>query len=191
MVNLVRMIHHPAQFLAEHMQDRKWWKAFTFILLTFLATSLFPQINHAGNLRLFIGDLLILFLLIFGTYPLACLALYWAGRAVQSPISYRAILATWGYSYLPIFLFWTLLVISHAVLPAGIPIFAAGVLGYALLSLMIALFLWKVLFYFIELRVVLGLSPWQMVIASVIIGVLFIGYSIFVGAVFGLKIPIV
>lgn len=191
MHSLIRVINHPAQVFTERMHDRKWWEAFIPVILTFFAVSVFPQVNDAGNLWKMIKDLLVLLLLVLGTYPLSCLAFYLAGRVFKPSVRYSSILATWGYSYLPIFFFWALTVVSHLVLPPSTPIFAAGVLGFVLLSLMIALFLWKVLFYFVELRVVLGLNLWQMLVASMIIGALFIGYYVCVGTVFGLKIPIV
>jgi hypothetical protein len=69
-------------------------------------------------------------------------------------------------------------------------IFGTTPLSILLVAILIALFIWKVIFYLIELRVVLGENFLGIILSSLIIAVFFILYYLLVALTLGYKIPI-
>ena len=185
------LLNHPARLLKERAVDSKWAGALSPIFVTCLLTTIFVLVQYFGNWLKMTQNFLELCAIIGLTYPLACLAFWIAAKILRSKVVFKQIFSTWGYSYYPTLSYLVFLLLTHLLLPTGKPLFAYQGLSIILFTILIAIFLWKVLFYFIELNVVLQLNFWQMIIASIIIGTLFIAYSVCVGYLFGFKIPIV
>jgi hypothetical protein len=110
--------------------------------------------------------------------------------ATKQKTSYMEILSTWGFSYLPTMLFLTFLLATHVIFKNFI-LARSSLVTILTMSFMIMLFLWKLVFYFIELRAVLNEGLTGIVISSVILGVLFIIYYFICAFTFGFKVPIV
>lgn len=190
--SFLNLINHPDRVFAQRTEDRRWFYAILPLLITFGLGSIFPIVWSQGRLLTLLWGLCQLFLIIFGAYPLACLAFFIAGKCLRVSVKYTEIFATWGYSYYPTLSYLLFLLLTHLFLPPHTPLFKLNQwLSIALFAILIAIFLWKVLFYFIELKVVLKLNFFRMIIASFIIGVLFLIYWIAAGILFGMKIPIV
>ena len=71
----------------------------------------------------------------------------------------------------------------------GLKIFGTTPLSILLVAILIALFIWKVIFYLIELRVVLRENFLGIILSSLIIAVFFILYYLLVAITLGYKIP--
>lgn len=189
---LLNLINHPHQVFARRVEDRRWFGAILPLLITCALGSVFTIISSQGHWLALLKGLGELVLIIFPAYPLACLAFFIAGRCMRIPVRYGEIFATWGYSYYPTLSYLIFLLFTHLLLPPRTPLFQLNqLLSIILFTVLIAIFLWKVLFYFIELKVVLQLNFFRMIIASFIIGTLFLIYWIAIGMLFGMKIPIV
>ncbi len=190
--NFRQLINHPDTFLTERAEQENWVEVLIPIVLTILVLAVFPIRIAWGSPLKILGSLFLLTFLISGTYLLSCLALYLVGRLLHSEVTYRQIITTWGFSYYPLLGLGLFLVISHALVPEGVPLFELGVFFTLLtVTFMISLLLWKIVLYFAEMRAVFRLTILQTLLASVMISALFILFWIVVGSLSGMQIPTV
>lgn len=181
----------PYNLLRKYKESKRIVPALSVVLLSYLSVIVYvPFLSAAKGSSVFLNMLSLLLSVLLG-YAAACGAFWLSGAILKKKVSFAEVSSTWGFSYLPTFLAFMAILLGHIILPKGVLIFGNTPSAVGFLSLLIMMFIWKVLFYFMELRVVLRLNFAGTIAASVIIGIFFIAFYIFSAYVFGLKIPIV
>ena len=189
------LINSPHKLIEKYKEDRKYLPAVIIVIITALLViplSFVPlSIPGSGvTIKQAISGFFINFFVVIGTYPVACLVLKLAAIIRKKKVTFIEIFSTWGFSYIPTMMFLLYILITHLFIPKGIRIFGTTPLSILLVSILIAIFIWKVIFYLIELRVVLGENFLGIILSSLIIAVFFILYYLLVAITLGYKIPV-
>lgn len=186
---LICMINSPHKLAGEYKENKDWKPAVILVVLTGFIFLIFGFTAFGFNVTS-IFELLGMSVLVVATYFTACLAFYIAALATGRRIRYNEIVSTWGFSYLPTFAVFLYIMLSH-LLFANLKLSPSSVIIVISMSILVLLFIWKVIFYFVELIAVMGENPAGIIIASIILGVLFVLYYAFSAYILGFKIPIV
>jgi hypothetical protein len=187
---LTDIIQRPYRAAVEYRDNKDCRPALYIAAVTSLSFMAVGAISAAKGGQGSILDVIYVSLLTFATYFAACFGFKLTAAATGRRVEYSQILATWGFSYIPTFCFLLYLLISHLFF-LGVSPSPNSLATIITMAVMITLFIWKVIFYLIELIAVLGEKLWGIVVASLILGALFIAYYLFSAYVLGLKVPIV
>lgn len=114
--------------------------------------------------------------LVIGTYVGAALVISLACRLVKGNGDPLRHLAAWALTYPATITAFALIILGHLVFPLGSPL--PGPAQLVWFALLLAVLLWKLLLYFIYLRVVGGLGFKQMIVASAVLFVVVILYEV-------------
>lgn len=174
----------PYYMALKYKQNQNNKPAVFIVILTSLSTCFWK-----GNMD-WISAITINFSLTLGLYFAACTAFKLAAEVNNKKVGFGEIMSTWGFSYAPTIGFIIFIIITHTLflnvrLGLGTPE------SIILMTIALSLLMWKAIFYFIELRAVLKLNWYEMILASVVIGALFTICYAAAGSIFGMKIPIV
>lgn len=152
----------------------------------FIAPVLYYYLNRNDfDLTLSFGSMLGLFALSGAMYLIDCGALWLTAKLCGQKVTFKSVVATWGFSFIPTLICSILVNIDETIwyLFVGEPL-----LLFALNTIFILLLIWKAIFYFIECREVLQLRGLKLVLSTIGIGVIF-ALLIFADAQMGLKVP--
>ncbi|MCL6580419.1 MAG: YIP1 family protein [Firmicutes bacterium] len=134
---------------------------------------------------------------VFGVYLAAGTAVWLAARALGSRASWTAVLTAWAASYAPTAVWFAGLVLAHALVrPSGLldlgSLSPAAPLAFeaVFLAFSLAVFLWKLLCFYLTLRVVGGLDFRRIVVAAVILAPLALGYWALGASLGWFKVPL-
>jgi len=194
--SLSEFFNRPHIFILRYKQSKKWLPGIIIVFLTAFFALPFGLIPYflkieGYDLKRSILELLINFTVIFASYFAACGVLKITALIRRKKATYLEILSTWGFSYIPDLFFLVFLLLTHAFLPKEIKVFAAAPVSVILLAILVALFIWKLIFFFIELRIVMGESFIGIIISSIIIFIFFVIYYFVTAYTLGYKIPII
>lgn len=119
------------------------------------------------------------------TWLAACI-LFWVFSLVfKKGIGLGQIASTWGFSYIPniicIIAYTCLQLYSGSYTGNG---FAAFVMN----TFFIAVLMWKVIYYFIEVRNVLNVSAFELIIMTILMGISFVALMT-LGSIVGIQVP--
>lgn len=178
------MFNSPYKVVLSHKNENNNKPALIIVIITALFASF-----YRGNMD-WSSAISVSFSLNFCLYFAACLAFKLAAVVNNKEVTFNEILSTWGFSYLPTVSFIAYIIITH-VFFMNTKIGLSTPISIVLLDFIIAILIWKVIFYFIELKVVLKLNLIEMILASIVIGSVFVVCYMITGIVFGTKIPIV
>lgn len=166
-----------------------------FSLLTILLTSVLngvaaPIVYYAVFGNVFVVSLephsiIIMFCMCIATYFISCGAFRLMALLFKKDVSFLQIFSTWGFSYIPTLLCAVFVNITEIAFYYFMGNTVLLLLGNTLL---IMLLIWKAIFYFIELNVVLGIKGSKAVIATFAIGLIFLAVMS-LGFRLGLKVP--
>ncbi|MCL4377312.1 MAG: hypothetical protein M1409_02840 [Actinobacteria bacterium] len=189
------LVNSPHKLIARYRDNKKYLPALIIVIITALLIIplMFIPVSIPGsgvNLKQAISGFFINFFVVIATYPLACLVLKLASIIRKKKIAFIEIFSTWGFSYVPTAMFLLYLLLTHLFVPKGIMIFGTTPFSIILATILVAIFIWKLLFYFIELRIVLRENFGGMIISSLIIIFFFAAYYFLVAYLLGYKIPV-
>jgi hypothetical protein len=127
------------------------------------------------------------------TYPVSVITIFSICRLLVRDTQLRSFFAVWGFSYLPTFLFFVTDITAHGL--AKFPWFA-NILHYRvsiliLWAFLLLMFLWKLLFLAISLRLAGNLNLGQIILALVVLA---LAMGLYWGVTFNLgwlKIPFI
>lgn len=180
----MNILNSPYKVVLKYKNENNNKPALIIVIITALATSLYK-----GNMD-WLSAVVINFFLNFCLYFIACLAFKVAAIVNNKEVTFNEILSTWALSYLPTMSFIVFIFITHAFF-LNVKIGFSTPTSILLLAFIIAILIWKIIFYFIELRVVLKLNFTEMILASIVIGAMFTVTYMITGKIFNVKIPIV
>jgi hypothetical protein len=194
--SLSEFFNKPHVFIARYKKSRKWLPALIIVLLTAFMSIPFGLIPYflaieGVTLKKQIVDLVVNFIVVIVSYFAACGVLKITALIRKKKTTYLEILSSWGFSYIPDLLFLVFLLLTHLFLPKEIKIFATAPVSIILVAILVSLLIWKLIFFFIELRIVLEENFAGIIISSVIIFIFFIIYYVIAAYAIGYKIPIV
>jgi hypothetical protein len=186
----------PHAFILGYKNSRRWFPALIIVFITaFIAIpfGLIPYFLRVEGMSLKgqVIDLIINFIVIIASYFAACGVLKITALITRKKATYTEILATWGFSYIPDLFFLAFLLLTHVFLPKEIKVFATAPVSVLLMAFLIVILIWKLIFFFIELRIVLEENFIGIIISSIIIFIFFIIYYLVAAYTIGYKIPIV
>lgn len=189
------LINSPHKLIAGYRDNKKYLPALIIVIITALLVIplMFIPVSIPGsgvNLRQAVTGFFINFFVVIATYPLACLVLKLASLIRKKKVTFMEIFSTWGFSYVPTAIFLLYILLTHLFIPKGVMIIGTTPLSIILVTILVALFIWKLLFYFIELRIVLHENFGGMMISSLIIIIFFVIYYFLVAYLLGYKVPI-
>lgn len=191
MKQLIRIFTNPYRLISETKESGKLWLSLMIILVTAVYNGFIAPVVHCYlnrndfDLTLSFGTMAGLCVLSCLMYLIDCMILWLAARICKHRISFRAVAATWGFSFIPTLIcsFIVNTYESTFYFFIGKPI-----LLFILNTLCILLLIWKAIFYFMECREVLELKGIRLVVSTIAIGILF-ALLIFADAWLGLKAP--
>ncbi|MGE5627607.1 MAG: hypothetical protein ACM3X7_05745 [Solirubrobacterales bacterium] len=180
----MNILKSPASAILKYKERNNSKNALIPVIITALCTSFYK-----GNMD-WMSAIVVNFSLNLSLYFIACAAFKLAAIVNNKEVTYKEILSTWAFSYLPTLSFVAYIWITHLFF-LKVRIGFTTPLSIILLAVLIAIFIWKSIFYFIELRVVLKMNFTEMIVGSIIIGAIFTVTYMITGKVFDFKIPIV
>ncbi len=164
-------------------------------VLTVIATALFGSViapvvyfyenvgQYENNLN--IENLIICFTVSIATWLAVCLLFWFFSVAFKKKIEFRQVVSTWGLSYIPNFLcvilFYLLLICPEINSGSRFSTFIVS-------TLFIMLLVWKAIYYFMFMRVVMGTTLFEILAVTAISSVVFIFLSI-LGFRIGIQVP--
>ncbi len=184
-------IGSPLNIIIRYKKSRKILFSLLIMLLTSVLNGIIaPLLYYAFYKNEFVVSLepqsiIIMFCMCIATYFMSCGAFRLMALLFKKDISFQQIFSTWGFSYIP-----TLIcVVFVNITELGFYYFMCSKLFWLLgNTLLIMLLIWKAIFYFIELNVVLGIKGSKAVIATFAIGLIFLAVMS-LGFRLGLKVP--
>ena len=189
------LVNSPHKLIVRYRDNKKYVPALLIVIITALLVIplMFIPVSIPGsgvNLKQAISGFFINFFVVIATYPLACLVLKLASLIRKKKVTFMEIFSTWGFSYVPSAIFLLYILLTHLFIPKGKPIIGTTPLSIILVTLLVAIFIWKLLFYFIELRIVLHENFGGIIISSLIIIFFFAAYYLLVAYLLGYKVPV-
>lgn len=132
------------------------------------------------------GNMVKMFCISILTVILACLSFSVISSAFKKKVSLKEIAASWGLSYIPNIICLALYTLTQIV---SYNFISNSVVSFIVNTIFIMLLIWKVIFYFIEISVVLKLNGAEFFIATVGIGLIFIALML-IGFSVGIQVPV-
>lgn len=187
-----RLISHPYAFCETAIQKNDPFPAARFFILAWLVT--YGGWWLIGGLKAFSGDprLFGAFLALL-SYPAAVTIIYLVCHLLTRENHWRPFFTVWGYSYLPTFGFFLVNIGVHklAQLPWLGFIFNQPIFLMVLWIFILSMFLWKLLFLAITLRLAGNLNLKQIIPAMIILALVVAVYWWAALALGWLKIPFI
>lgn len=125
------------------------------------------------------------------TYIVIVVAIYLTGRLVGGKGEISSVFSVWSYSYLPTLIWFFTTTLLYVFLPPPRTIsFLGQIFSIFFVFLSLGLLFWKTLIYFLTLRLVFGLTVWQMIRATLILWPAFFFYFLLLNRMGIFKIPL-
>jgi hypothetical protein len=180
-----RLIANPYSFF-EEMINRRTSRPATGVFIVLLILENLGWTLTIPDYSAWLGG----FLLPLVTYPAAVLCIFLICRILVRENRLSSFFSVWGFSYIPTFLFFFLTIVCHGLqrftFLTNIP---NSLLFTGLWTFIFLMFLWKLLFLAITLRLAGNLNLKQIIIAVILISCLVLAYW-WVGIRFDLmKVP--
>ncbi|MCX7710344.1 MAG: YIP1 family protein [Clostridia bacterium] len=190
--DLKKVISSPYEIIQQYSEEKNMGLPVSIVLILASFNGLIAPVlyyllkRNEFDLTLNAVQMGLMFGISVTTYLLVCCIFWMIARLFRREDStLSAIVATWGFSFIPT-LIGSIVVNLHEY-------FFYYFIGNKFLllvlnTLLIMLLIWKAIFYFIEMKVVLRLKGVPLLISMLLIGILFFGLMMF-NARMGLKVP--
>jgi len=192
MKDIWKVINSPLVVISENNYKRKLLLSAVLVLTASVLNGIIAPIlyyltfKNEFIVKMDLLNIFVMFIFCIITFLTACGAFKLTALVFRKEVSFNQILATWGCSYIPTLICVVLVSITELSFYYFINNTMLGVLTSTLL---IMLLMWKAIFYFIELNIVLKINGTEAVMATMIIGFIYL-IIIFVGFRVGVKVPL-
>jgi hypothetical protein len=188
---LWQSVNYPTNTLLQFKNEPKIINSFVIVIFSAVISGIvipvFEYIVNKNVYNITVNPLNMMFIVMFCLiyYIAACVIFKFLSIVFQKEVSFRQILATWGFSFLPTSI---CILIANASEILFYSFLNNAFLAYLVSTFLIMILIWKVILYFIEMNVVLNLAGFELFLATLIIAVLYL-VLIFINFSIGLIVP--
>lgn len=128
---------------------------------------------------------IVLFAVSILTYFAACALFYLISFLFKKGVGFKEIVSTWGMSYLPNLI----CIIAYYTLLMKFPLMQFdGVFAFVVNTFFIMLLVYKALYFFMEMKVVLKVTAFELLISTIGLGIAFV-LLMWIGFAVGIQVP--
>lgn len=189
--NIYKSIFSPLQiFYGKDAGCKLFGSTIVVVAAALLGAVIFPLLyyfNFRSKFDISISADSMLMMLSVGilTWLAVCMLFWLLSKSFRKPVSFKEIASTWGYSYIPnviCIMIYNLILLKTNLFTSN------DILGFIINTLFIMLLIWKVIYFFIELKYVINTNGAELLIATLIAGVFFI-LLMWAGFLAGIQVP--
>lgn len=184
----------PKETYVRMAKEKRYWQMVLIFLLVFFSLMWEMAVKHGvfRNPMFFAVNLFGLFGVILGSFGILGSLLYFLGKSVGKTGELKVTLLLWSFTYIPTIIWFSIISFLFYIFP---PPRSQTAQGYLLSGLIIvfsiALFYWKLLLYYLTLRVGFKLRLRQIIIVSGLFFPVAAGYSYMLYRAGVFKVPFI
>lgn len=156
----------------------------------FTGSILAPLVFYFTNrtkyeISLSFGSMLMMLLAGVMTWLAVCLLFWLLSVMFKKQAGFLEIASTWGFSYVPNLL----CILAYSALQSWSGFYiGSGIAGFLINSFFIMLLVWKAIFFFMEMKLVIGTNGLELLISTLASGIIFV-LLMAAGASIGIQVP--
>lgn len=181
----------PLKLINRKNTEGKLLASFIIVLITvFSGSILFPTMYYITfkdryNITFNASTILIMFCVSVITWLAVCTVFWLLSLFLKKEVSYKLIVSTWGLSYIPNLV----CIAAYAILQLKPCLFISnGIVAFLMNTFFIMLLIWKVIYYFMEMKYVIRATAFELLIITIITGITFL-FLIMIGSATGIQVP--
>lgn len=137
------------------------------------------------EISLSISSIIIMFFISILTWLAACTLFWIISHLFKKEVDFRRIAASWGFSYIPNLI----CIVAYNIIQMNfISLIGSSFIAVLINTLFIMLLVWKTIYFFLEMKFVMKLNAYELLIATIITALVFL-ILMSIGFAFGIQIP--
>lgn len=188
---LYNSIFSPLKVINRKEAEGKLLASFIIVLITALfgsviaPTMYYLTFKHRYDLTFSPSTNLFMFCVSILTWLAVCTVFWLISIFLKKEVSFKQIVSTWGLSYTP-----NLLCIAayNALLLKSNAFIGSSIAAFIINTFFIMVLIWKVIYYFMEMKYVMKATAFELFIITIITGIAFLALMA-IGGVVGIQVP--
>lgn len=189
--NIFRAVFSPLEVVKRQAVEGRLQASVLIVLAAAVAGAfLTPSAYYLANknkyeISLNLGSMLIMLFTGVLTWMAVCLLFWLLSVLFKKQAGFIEIMSTWGLSYIPNLL----CIIAYCILQSGFDLYiGSGFAGIIINTFFIMLLVWKAIYFFMEMKLVVRTNGQELLISIIISGIIFVllmaaGFSV------GIEVP--
>ncbi len=188
---LYSAIFSPLQVINGKKNEGKVLASFIIVFITAFSgsviapTAYYFTFQDKYNLTFKFSSNLIMFCVSILTWLAACSVLWLLSLFLKKEVRFMQIVSTWGLSYIPNLF---CIVIYYGLQLKSEVLITSEIVAFLINTVFILLLVWKVIYYFMEMKYVLKATVFELFIITIIVGITFVCFMT-VGSAVGIQVP--